>query len=68
MLNKFMAGCETPYKETKDYKDTYNKGIEDFERIMCEELKKYIDSKEYMNVGLTLHKFTRKLADDLRKE
>lgn len=68
MLNKFMAGCKTSYKETKDYKDTYNKGIEDFERIMCEELKNYIDSKEYMDVGLALYKFTRKLADDLRKE
>ena len=44
----------------------YNKAIDDFERIMCEELKDYIDHKDYMCVGLNLHKFTRDLAEQLK--
>lgn len=50
----------------KGYTDGYNNAIDDFERIMCEELKDYIDNKDYMCVGLSLHKFTRDLAEQLK--
>ena len=44
----------------------YNKAIDDFKRIICEELKLYIDHEDYMCVGLSLHKFTRDLAEQLK--
>ncbi len=48
------------------YNAGYKKAIDDFERIMCEELKDYIDHKDYMCVGFSLHKFTRDLAKQLK--
>lgn len=50
----------------KGYDDGYTKAIDDFKRIICEELKLYIDHEDYMCVGLSLHKFTRELAEQLK--
>ena len=51
---------------SKYAENQYNKAIDDFERIMCEKLKDYIGHKDYMCVGLSLHKFTRDLAEQLK--
>ena len=62
--NGLDIDIEQDYRKGKS--DGYNKAIDDFERIMCEELKDYIDHKDYMCVGLSLHKFTRDLAEQLK--
>ena len=63
-LEELKIYRESSYGELHDM--IYNKAIDDFERIMCEELKDYIDHKDYMCVGLSLHKFTRDLAEKLK--
>ena len=35
--------------------------------MTIEELKDYIDNKDYMCIGLSLHKFTRDLAERLKE-
>ena len=63
--NGLDIDIEQDYRKGKA--DGYNKAVDDFERIMCEELKDYIGHKDYMCVGLSLHKFTRDLAEQLKE-
>ena len=75
---EFLVNVAEWLEELKVYKDSerlckrgfeggYRKAIDDFKRIICEELKLYIDHEDYMCVGLSLHKFTRDLAEQLKE-
>ena len=66
-MYKEVGTVEECKNSVLDIQKAYNKAIDDFERIMCEELKDYIDHKDYMCVGLSLHKFTRDLAEQLKE-
>ena len=72
LLKWYQQGMEDIPSESgvlpKDvYRAGYIKAIDDFKRIICEELKLYIDHEDYMCVGLSLHKFTRDLAEQLKE-
>lgn len=72
LLKWYQQGMEDIPSESgvlpKDvYRAGYIKAIDDFKRIMCEELKLYIDHKDYICVGLSLHKFTKDLAEQLKE-